>query len=61
MTGVLSNQVRGVIDIPALKYDLLEYIEVIVGDEDLEKSRPHAQALLQLLRMLDPKPEEVLL
>jgi putative hydrolase of the HAD superfamily len=61
VTAVLSNQARDVILGTASRYDLLKYFDLIVADEDLEKSKPHSEALFQVLRMLDLEPGDVLL
>lgn len=59
--AVLSNQTRVVILEAALRYNLLKYFNLIVGAEDLEKSKPHSEALFQILKMLDLEPKETLL
>ncbi len=61
MTAVLSNQKRSVILESAWRFNLLKYFDLIVAADDLEKTKPHPEALLQTLRLLQLHHREVIL
>lgn len=61
LCAVCSNSIRNTIVQMMTKADLLQYMDAILSNEDVEKSKPNPEIYLKAMEKLNLKPEECLI
>lgn len=61
LCAVCSNSIRNTIVQMMTKADLLQYMDAILSNEDVEKSKPNPEIYLKAMEKLNLQPEECLI
>lgn len=61
LCAVCSNSIKNTIVQMMTKADLLQYMDAILSNEDVEKSKPNPEIYLKAMEKLNLKPEECLI
>lgn len=61
LCAVCSNSIKNTIIQMMTKADLLQYMDAILSNEDVEKSKPNPEIYLKAMERLNLKPEECLI
>jgi beta-phosphoglucomutase len=58
--AVCSNSVKATIEIMMQKADLMNYLNFIISNEDVQKSKPHPEMYVKAIQKLQLSPKECL-
>jgi HAD superfamily hydrolase (TIGR01509 family) len=61
MIGCCSNSIRRSVLVMLSKLGLIEYLDIIVSNEDVKNSKPHPEMYWKAMSMLEVLPEETLI
>ncbi len=56
--GVVSTSPRGVISETLRQTGIYDYFDVLIGEEDAKRKKPHQEPVVNALKLLGAKPEE---
>ena len=59
--GVCTNSVRRTVLTALAKTDLMEYVDIVLSNEDVKNSKPHPEMYWKAMSMMDMLPENTLI
>ena len=59
--AVCSNSIRNTVEVMMKKADLLQYLDLLISNEDVEKGKPDPEMYIAAIKHFNLKPEECLI